>query len=547
MAVSGAWGRLLAACVFGILLVAATSESAFSQIALKLVASGFSEPLAFVQDPTNPSVQFVVQKGGRIRVLLNGALQATDFLNLTGTVSTNSERGLLGLAFPPDYADTRRFYVNFTNLQGHTVIARYERSAGNALVADAGSRFDLRWPGGQRFIVQPFANHNGGTLRFGPDGYLYIGMGDGGSGNDPNNAAQTPTTLLGKMLRIDVSVADNDDDGYRVPPNNPFVDNSPIPALDEIWAFGLRNPWKFSFDDPARGGTGGLFIGDVGQSTREEISFAPSGIGGRNFGWRIREGFVASTAVPVLPPAYLPLTSPIHDYPRTVGQSVTGGVVYRGDQLAGSLVGRYFFGDFISGRISPRPGVQRRRGIGHHCHRTHRRARRGFDHRARELDRRRCVRRNHHHRLPWQRAPHRPSRAADAHDVGHRDGRVCSNTPGVHRVVHAMAGAGHRLEPASDDADGLGVRRVGRLARLPRRRRDAGGGDQLHGHVPAATCIAALGGESGLQRRRPWRRVHLRRELGRVEIRVEWPGGTGRRAPGRVGATVDDPARRLQR
>jgi glucose/arabinose dehydrogenase len=351
MAVSGAWGRLVAVCVFATLLVAATSESAFSQIALKLVATGFSEPLAFVQDPTNPSVQFVVQKGGRIRVLLNGALQATDFLNLTGTVSTISERGLLGLAFSPDYADSRRFFVNFTNLQGHTVIARFERSAGNALVADAGSRFDLRWPGGQRFIVQPFANHNGGTLRFGPDGYLYIGMGDGGSGNDPNNTAQTPTTLLGKMLRIDVSVADNDDDGYRVPPDNPFVDSIPIPALHEIWAFGLRNPWKFSFDDPARGGTGGLFIGDVGQSAREEISFAPAGIGARNFGWRIREGTIAGSALPVLPAAYTPLTNPIHDYPRTVGQSVTGGVVYRGTQLSGTFIGRYFFGDFIAGRI----------------------------------------------------------------------------------------------------------------------------------------------------------------------------------------------------
>ncbi len=323
-----------------------------AQLTLRLVVSGLSEPLALVQDPLDTSVQFIVQKGGRIRVLKDGGLRAPDFLNLTASVSISGERGLLGLAFPPDHATSGRFFVNFTNLQGHTVIARFTRSTVNPLVADAASRFDLRWPGGQRFITQPHSNHNGGTLRFGPDGYLYIGMGDGGSANDPGHRAQDPNSLLGKMLRIDVDVADDNARGYRVPADNPFLDGLPVSALGEIWAFGLRNPWKFSFDEPARGGTGGLFIGDVGQSSREEIDFEPAGSGGRNYGWRNREGTIAGGALPVLPPAYTPLTPPIYDYPRTAGRSVTGGFVYRGSRLAATYRGRYFFADFPTGRVA---------------------------------------------------------------------------------------------------------------------------------------------------------------------------------------------------
>ena len=342
--------RFGTACALAAGLAVACAVPAGAQVALRLVVTGLSQPVAFIQDPTNPSVQFIVQKGGRIRVLSGGVLLPTDFLDLSGVVLNEGERGLLGLAFAPDYATSRRFYVNFVNLQSHTVVARFTRSAGNPLVADPASRFDLRWPGGQRYITQLFTNHKGGTLRFGPDGYLYIGMGDGGSGNDPTNAAQNPSSLLGKMLRVDVSVNDADPAGYRIPLDNPFVDGSPIAALGEIWAFGLRNPWKFSFDDAA-GGTGGMFIGDVGQSAREEIDFEPAGAGGRNYGWRLREGTIAGGALPVLPAAYLPLTDPIFDYPRTVGQSVTGGYVYRGTQLDPSYQGRYVFGDFVAGRI----------------------------------------------------------------------------------------------------------------------------------------------------------------------------------------------------
>ena len=164
--------------------------------------------------------------------------------------------------------------MNFTNAAGHTVIARFRRSS-DPLIADATSRFDLRI-GGAPVITQPFANHNGGHLAFGPDGYLYIGLGDGGSGDDPDHRAQNPRELLGKMLRIDVNVPDTDAAGYRVPPDNPFLGSGPSGTRPEIWSFGLRNPWRYSFDDPARGGTGALVIGDVGQNRWEEIDYEPA-------------------------------------------------------------------------------------------------------------------------------------------------------------------------------------------------------------------------------------------------------------------------------
>jgi hypothetical protein len=216
------------------------------------------------------------------------------------------------------------------------------------LVAVAGSRFDLRWPGGQRVITQPYANHNGGNLAFGPDGYLYIGLGDGGSGNDPQNTAQSPMTLLGKMLRIDVNVADSDQNGYRVPPTNPFAGRTDV--RPEIWAFGYRNPWRYSFDDLGPGATGALIVGDVGQGAKEEINYEPAGRGGRNYGWRIREGTIATPGVQPTTPAYLPLTSPMADYGREIGGAVTGGYVYRGGALPPFYRGRYFVADSSSGR-----------------------------------------------------------------------------------------------------------------------------------------------------------------------------------------------------
>jgi len=306
-------------------------------------ASGFSAPVLFLQDPTDRSVQFVVEQGGRIRVVRGGAVQPNDFLDLRSAISSGGERGLLGMAIPSD--GSGRVFVNFTNPSGDTVVARFKRSA-NPLVADAASRFDLRWGGAEAFIPQPFSNHNGGNLVFGPDGYLYVGMGDGGSGDDPDHRAQNLSELLGKMLRLDVSVGDAHPTGYQIPAGNPFAGGGGRP---EIWSVGLRNPWRFSFDDPARGGTGAMVIGDVGQSQYEEVDYEPRGRAGRNYGWRNREG--AHDHVTSRPPAFLPLIDPIHEYTHAVGQSITGGYVYRGRALGTAFAGRYFFADYVQGRI----------------------------------------------------------------------------------------------------------------------------------------------------------------------------------------------------
>ena len=326
-------------------MIAATAHA---QLQGRLYASGFVAPIAFVQHPTDPAVQFVVEQGGQIRIVRSGAVLAHNFLDLSGVVSSGGERGLLGMAFAPDYATSGRLFVNFTNSSGHTVVARFLRST-NPLVADPASRFDLRWggPGVPAVIVQPFSNHNGGHLAFGPDGFLYVGLGDGGSADDPDHRSQNPADLLGKMLRVDVSVPLTDPIGYAVPPSNPFVG---VPgARLEIWSFGLRNPWRYSFDDPTRGGTGALVLGDVGQNNWEEIDYEPFGRGGRNYGWRNREG--AHDNLNSLPPAFSPLTDPIHEYSHGTGQSITGGHVYRGRALGPAYRGRYFFADFVRGRV----------------------------------------------------------------------------------------------------------------------------------------------------------------------------------------------------
>jgi hypothetical protein len=259
-------------------------------------------------------------------------LLPTPFLDIAPIVSCCGERGLLSVAFHPQYAVNGRFYVNYTNTSGHTVIARYSVS-GNPNLADPASGSVLLT------VMQPFSNHNGGQLQFGPDGYLYIGMGDGGSAGDPNDLAQDPATLLGKMLRIDV------DGGvpYAVPATNPFVG---VPGvLDEIWALGLRNPWRFSFDRA----TGDLFIADVGQNSWEEVDFQPTGSpGGENYGWRRMEGSDCFN-----PPSGCndgSLVLPIAEYSHSLGCSITGGYRYRGPQFP-HLRGFYLYGDYCSGRI----------------------------------------------------------------------------------------------------------------------------------------------------------------------------------------------------
>ena len=335
-------GRL---CLCLTLLNCALPASA--QMRTQVVAQGLSNPVAFVADPSDGATFYVVEQRGTIRTVRNGAVSQAMFLDLRSSISSGGERGLLGMAFAPDAAESRRFFVNFTNTDGHTVVARFTRRSDGQV--DPASRFDLQWPDGRRFIEQPFSNHNGGHLAFGPDGYLYIGLGDGGSGGDPMHLAQNPNSLLGKMLRIDVNVPDSDPRGYRIPEDNPFVDREPIPALGEIWAFGLRNPWRYSFDDWTRGGTGALIIADVGQTAREEVNWEPRGMGGRNYGWRLREGRQGYDTRQ--PAAYGPLTEPIFDYPRSDGQSITGGYVYRGRALDPMFNGRYFFADYVAGRV----------------------------------------------------------------------------------------------------------------------------------------------------------------------------------------------------
>ena len=326
--------------------------------------SGLDQPVGLVSDPSNPQRQFVIEKAGRIRVVEGGVLQEGSALDVSTSVVNSGEQGLLGLAVDPSFASTGRIWINFTRQgDGATVIARFTRAAGEPFRFDPGSRQDLAFSTQpeQRFIPQPAANHNGGKLLFDREGFLLVGMGDGGGGNDTFRTAQNPQSLLGKILRLDVHVPDvgaaplelraDASRGYRIPPSNPFVDGIPIAARPEIWAFGVRNPWRLTLDEPALGGTGALLIGDVGQSAREEIDYEPPGEGGRNYGWPMREGTLTNASAPQgVGAAYLPLIDPIHEYPRSGGISVTGGYLYRGRLLASLLAGRYVFGD-LSDRL----------------------------------------------------------------------------------------------------------------------------------------------------------------------------------------------------
>jgi glucose/arabinose dehydrogenase len=267
---------------------------------------------------------FVIEKVGRIRIIQDGQLAPQPFLDITDRVgSQGNEQGLLGLAFHPEYAQNGRFFVNYTNKDGDTVIARYQVS-GDPNAADPNSEVKLLG------VDQPFANHNGGVLTFGPDGYLYAGLGDGGSQGDPNGNGQNTNSLLGKILRIDV----NSGEPYTVPPDNPFG--------NEVWAYGLRNPWRISFDK----GTGDLYIADVGQNTWEEIDYLPAGSpGGTNFGWNHREG--AHDYAGGGPSG---MVDPVAEYSHQEGGcSVTGGYVYRGAMPEWN--GIYLYADYCTGLI----------------------------------------------------------------------------------------------------------------------------------------------------------------------------------------------------
>ncbi|WP_026370187.1 PQQ-dependent sugar dehydrogenase [Kallotenue papyrolyticum] len=296
-------------------------------IELEQVAAGFNAPLFVTHAGDGSGRLFVVEKGGMIRTL-DGAvvLDITDRVRASG-----SEQGLLGLAFHPDWPSNGFFYVNYTDRNGDTVIARFTLPP-DAVRADPASELILLQ------VDQPAANHNGGMLVFGPDRRLYIGLGDGGGANDTYGNGQNLASLLGKLLRIDVDGGQP----YAVPPDNPFVDRPD--ARPEIWAYGLRNPWRFSFDRA----TGDLYIGDVGQNRYEWIHYRPAGAqGGENYGWPIVEG---SHCLRGNACDRTGLTLPVIEYTHAFGCAVTGGYVYRGAQFP-QLDGVYFFGDYCSGRI----------------------------------------------------------------------------------------------------------------------------------------------------------------------------------------------------
>jgi len=291
------------------------------------VVTGLAAPV-YLTAPTNDLRLFIVEQAGRIRVVRNGQLQPAPFLDITAKVLSGGERGLLGLAFHPDYSNNGRFYVNYTDVNGDTRIERYSAVPTEDVADPASASLVLGFD-------QPFANHNGGHLRFGPDGKLWIGTGDGGSGGDPQNNAQTMGTLLGKMLRIDVDAGSP----YAIPPDNPFVGQAG--ARPEIWGLGLRNPWRYAFDES----TSLLYVADVGQSAWEEVHVVPTANGGVNFGWKVMEGrecFQSATC----PTAGLDI--PVLVYGRGEGCSIIGGFVYRGDAIPG-LRGHFLFSDYCTG------------------------------------------------------------------------------------------------------------------------------------------------------------------------------------------------------
>jgi len=301
-------------------------------LTLAPVVDGLAFPL-FLTAPDRDARLFVVERGGAIRVIQNGELLATPFLDLSGEVSSQGEQGLLCLAFDPDYETSHRFFVSFTDLAGDLVIRSYHLSS-DPNVADARSAVErLR-------VAHPSATHYSGNLAFGPDGFLYVGAGDAGAPGNISETGQDTSDLLGSILRLDVSGPT----GYALPADNPFV--STAGARGELWSYGLRNPWRFSFDRA----TGDLYVGDVGEDRREEVDVAAqvNGAGrGLNFGWQVAEGLTCRQGTDCDRTGF---TDPVLDYTHDDGCAVTGGYVYRGTELP-SLVGTYFYGDFCGGWV----------------------------------------------------------------------------------------------------------------------------------------------------------------------------------------------------
>ncbi len=303
----------------------------------RVVADGLTGPVDVADPGDGSGRRFVVEQSGRIRIVDRAGLRDRPFLDIGGEVRSGGEQGLLGLAFHPGFPTDPRFFVDYTDLNGNTVVSEFRVDATDPDLADPGSERQLL------HVDQPYPNHNGGAVAFGADGRLYIGMGDGGSGGDPHGNGQRADTLLGKILRIDVNGPPaGTDKPYGIPADNPFVNVAG--ASPEIWLTGLRNPWRFRFD-PA---TGDLWIGDVGQGAWEEIDVAPAGTGGLNFGWNRMEGFHCYAPSEGCDQAGL--TMPVAEYGHDLGCAVIGGVVVR-DRGQPALDGRYLFSDSCSSRL----------------------------------------------------------------------------------------------------------------------------------------------------------------------------------------------------
>ncbi len=304
-----------------------------SVLALTPVVGGLSFPVYLTTPPGDTARLFVLEKDGVIRIVRSDTLQTAPFLDITGLTTKGNEQGLLGLAFPPDYAVSGSFYVSYTapggGNAGQSVIARYQVSADPDIALTQGTVV--------LHTDQPYANHNGGMIAFGPDSLLYVGLGDGGGGGDPDGNGQNRTDLLGSILRIDVR-----DSTYRIPPGNPWATDPSF--RHELWAYGLRNPWRFSFDRQ----TGDLYIGDVGQDAREEVDIQSAGAaGGENYGWNMMEGLSCYNAATCNQSG---LTLPVLDYDHGQGCSITGGYVYRGAAVP-AVQGLYFYSDFCTGFV----------------------------------------------------------------------------------------------------------------------------------------------------------------------------------------------------
>jgi glucose/arabinose dehydrogenase len=308
------------------------ADLAHLKLPLTPLYTGLDHPLYLTHAADGSGRLFVVQQGGRVRVIRSGRLAPSgSYLDVSSLVSAGGERGLLGMAFSPQFARNGHVYLDYTDVDGNTVIARY--------TADNPASDSPRWATPQVIlrVKQPFANHNGGCLQFGPDGYLWIGMGDGGSAGDPGNRAQNPAVLLGKMLRIDAEGAQAGAT-YAIPPGQPVKAG----WAPEVWMIGVRNPWRYSFD--ASGGA--LWIGDVGQDAWEEIDVVSAAAGGLNLGWPQWEGLHPYRANP----SKRGMTFPVYNYPHPTGESISGGYVYRGTKNP-ALVGTYLFGDYVKGWI----------------------------------------------------------------------------------------------------------------------------------------------------------------------------------------------------